>query len=115
MSDLYRYTDLTPHQVAALRGDLDALHPAMRDAFLRDGLIAQENGRFVLTDHGAAALARAEAILVGREPEPPLVIVRGDVRFRYDGKRGLGTPALKALLNLARFPGQSWKWMCSTL
>jgi len=115
MEHLNRYTDLTPNQLVALRGDLRDLHPAMRDAFLRDGLVAQENGRLVLTDHGAAVLARAEALMSGRSPEPPLIIVQGDShRLRPDRRRGLNAVALKALLSLARFPGQSWRWMCST-
>ncbi len=48
---------------------------------------------------------------MARRPEPPLIILVGDVRLR--GLRGLNTVALKALLNLSRFPGQAWGWMCS--
>ncbi len=69
MSDLYRYTDWTRQQVAAQR-DLCNLRnlPAMRDAFLRDGLVAQENDdRFVLTGprRGGSGTCRGTAVWPG--------------------------------------------------
>ena len=111
--DLNCYCDLTPNQVEGLRNP-EAAHPAMRHAFIRDGLLCRHNGEFRLTPDGRKALEIAEAYLSGeRRPEPPLLeIESGDFRFRPDRKRGLYAIHLKVLLALARHPGLAWRWLC---
>lgn len=114
MIDLNRYCDLTPHQMEGLR-DPEAAHPAMRNAFIRDGLVCRQNGRLLLTPDGRKALEIAEAYLSGeRRPDPPLLEVQtGDFRFRPDRRRGLCAAHFKALKDLALHPGLAWRWLCS--
>ena len=114
MIDLNRYCDLTPNQVKGLH-NLESIHPAMRDALLRDRLICYQDSRLLLTPDGRKALEIAEAYLSGkRQPAPPLLkLLSRDVRFRPDRERGLYAIHLKVLKDLALHPGLAWRWLCT--